>query len=98
MTLIMPGKAAKITITERQRDLLNTLRNSVTTAARLRQRASLILLAFDGLRNQDIADAVSLARHQVGRWRRRWAAAFDRLVRIECLETRAALRRAIEQV
>ncbi len=94
----MPGKAAKITITERQRDILHMLRNSVTTASRLRQRAALILLAFDGLRNEDIADVVGLARHQVGRWRRRWAAAFDRLVRIECLETRAALRRAIEQI
>jgi transposase len=94
----MPGKAAKIIITELQRDILHTLRNSVTAASRLRQRASLILMAFDGLRNQDIADQAGLARHQVGRWRRRWATAFDRLVRIECLETRAALRRAIEQI
>jgi transposase len=94
----MPGQAAKITITERQQVILHTLRNSVTTASRLRQRASLILLAFDGLRNEDIADQAGLDRHQVGRWRRRWAAAFDRLIRIECLETRTALRRAIEQV
>ena len=94
----MPGKAAKIIITELQRDILHTLRNSVTAASRLRQRASLILMAFDGLRNQDIADQAGLARHQVGRWRRRWATAFDRLVRIECLETRTALRRAIEQI
>jgi transposase len=94
----MPGKAAKIIITELQRDILHTPRNSVTAASRLRRRASLILMAFDGLRNQDIADQAGLARHQVGRGRRRWATAFDRLVRIECLETRAALRRAIEQI
>ena len=51
----MPGKAAKITITERQHDILQTLRNAVTAPAHLRQRAAIILLAFDGLRNEDIA-------------------------------------------
>ena len=88
----MPGKAAKITITERQHEVLQTLHKSVTAPSRLRQRASLILLAFDGLRNEDIAEQVGLARRQVGRWRRRWASAWDRLIEIECLETRADLR------
>ena len=94
----MPGKAAKITITERQQEILRTLGNAPTASSRLRQRASIILLAFDGWDNPDIADRVGLARRQVGRWRRRWADAWDRLIQIECLETRAALRRAIEQV
>ena len=48
----MPGKAAKITITERQHDILRTLRNASTAPAHLRQRATIILLAFDGLRNE----------------------------------------------
>jgi transposase len=94
----MPGKAAKITITERQHEVLQTLHKSVTAPSRLRQRASLILLAFDGHRNEDIAEQIGLARRQVGRWRRRWALAWDRLIEIECLETRADLRRAIEKV
>jgi len=94
----MPGKAAKITITERQQEILRTFCNAPTAPSRLRQRASIILLAFDGLGNPDIAARVGLARHQVGRWRRRWADAWDRLILIECLDTRAALRRAIEQV
>jgi hypothetical protein len=46
----MPGKAAKITVTERQHDILLTLRNA-TAPSHLRQRAAVILLAFDGLRN-----------------------------------------------
>ena len=94
----MPGKAAKITITERQQEILRTLGNAPTASSRLRQRASIILLAFDGWDNPDIADRVGLARRQVGRWRRRWADAWNRLIQIECLDTRAALRRAIEQV
>jgi transposase len=94
----MPGKAAKITITERQQDILQTLSRSVTAPSHLRQRASIIVLAFDGLRNQDIAARVGLTQRQVGLWRRRWAKAWNKLIDIECCETRAALRRAIEAV
>jgi transposase len=92
----MPGKAAKITITERQQDILQTFSRSVTVASRLRQRAAIIVLAFDGLLNEDIAPKVGLTHRQVGRWRRRWADAWDRLVAIECCESRTVLRRAIE--
>jgi transposase len=94
----MPGKAAKITITECQQEILQTMRNSVTAPSRLRQRASLILLAFEGHRNDEIAREVGLAQGPVGLWRRRWARAFDRLIRVECSETRAQLRRTIEAV
>ena len=48
----MPGKAAKVTVTERQHEILLTLRNATTAPAHLRQRAAVILLAFDGLRNR----------------------------------------------
>ena len=92
----MPGRAAKITITERQQEILRRLGNSVTAPSRLRQRAKIILLAFEGTDNQDIARDIGLQRHQVGRWRLRWAAAFNRLVLIECTESAATLRRAIE--
>lgn len=94
----MPGKAAKVIITERQQEILQTLRNSVTAPSRLRQRASLILLAFEGHKNDQIAHKVGLAQGPVGLWRRRWANAFDRLIGIECSETRAKLRRTIEVV
>src|SRR3954453_18633230 len=94
----MPGKAAKTTITERQQEILQTFSRAVTAPSRLRQRAAIILLAFDGLLNQDIAQSVGLTHRQVGRWRRRWADAWDQLVDIECCESRAVLRRAIEAV
>jgi transposase len=94
----MPGKAAKTTITERQQDILLTFSRAVTAPSRLRQRATIILLAFEGLRNEEIAPRVGLTQRQVGRWRRRWANAWNRLVDIECCESRAALRRAMEAV
>jgi transposase len=94
----MPGKAAKITVTERQHEILLTLRNAITAPSHLRQRAAVILLAFDGLRNEDIAEKLGLGRRQVGRWRRRWAKAWSGLIDLECRETKADLRRAIEAV
>src|ERR1700739_2715382 len=94
----MPGKAAKITIPESQQEILRIFSRATTAPSRLRQRASIILMAFDGLLNEDIAEQVGLTHRQVGRWRRRWAKAWDRLIDIECCESRAALRRAIETV
>jgi transposase len=94
----MPGKAAKITITERQQDILRSFSRSTTAPVRLRQRASIIVLAFHGLLNEEIARQVSLTHRQVGRWRRRWAKAWHQLIDIECCESRAGLRRAMEAV
>jgi transposase len=94
----MPGKAAKINITERQQEILQTFSRSVTAPSRLRQRASIVVLGFDGLLNEEIAQRVGLTHRQVGRWRRRWANAWNRLINIECCESRAVLRRAIEAV
>jgi transposase len=94
----MPGKAARITITERQHDILRTLRDAVTAPSHLRQRAAIILLAFDGVRNDEIAKQVGLGQRPVGLWRRRWAKAWSRLIDLECCETKADLRRAIAAV
>jgi transposase len=94
----MPGQAAKTIITERQQEILRTFSRSATAPSRLRQRASIIILAFDGLLNQEIAQRVGLTHRQVGRWRRRWAHTWNQLIDIECCESRADLRRAIETV
>jgi transposase len=65
----MPGKAAKVIITERQQQLLEEFSRSRSEPSFLRQRSAVILLAFAGLRNEQIAFQVDLERHQVGRWR-----------------------------
>src|SRR5271154_4471037 len=95
----MPGSAAKVIITERQQAVLRKLSTATTVAKRLVQRATLILLAFEGMANEDIAQCIGLGRHPIGLWRRRWQGAFHDLVRIECTEDApAALRHAIEKV
>jgi putative transposase len=94
----MPGKAAKVMITERQQAVLQTMTRSRTCPQALAQRARMILLAFDGLTNEDIADRIGCERHAVGPWRRRWAQAFQRLVLIECCEKDSALPAAIEDL
>jgi putative transposase len=92
----MPGRAAKILITERQQEVLRTMTRSSTCPQALAQRARMILLSFDGLDNGDIADRIGCERHAVGLWRRRWAEAWQRLVLIECCEKESALPKAIE--
>ncbi len=94
----MPGRARKLVITERQQAILQTMTRSSTCPQAIAQRARMILLAFDGLDNQDIAWDVGCERHAVGPWRRRWAKDFDRLVLVECCEKPSALARAIEQI
>ncbi|MDP6554372.1 MAG: helix-turn-helix domain-containing protein [Pirellulaceae bacterium] len=94
----MSGKAAKILLTEKQQNILQTISRSTTAPRRLIQRVSVILMAFAGLFNVTITDEVGLRRKQVGLWRRRWQQSFDALVAIECHESQAALRRAIEDV
>ena len=94
----MSGKAAKIMLTEQEEIILRRIHRSTTASQRLVQRVHVILLAFTGSLNVDIAKIVGLARKQVGVWRRRWQQSFDALVAIECRETQAELRRAIEDV
>ena len=94
----MPGQAAKVTITERQQQVLEHFVKGTTVAKRLSQRAHIILLAFAGLCNEAIAGQVDLERQQVGLWRRRWAKAWHRLTIIECTDTHAALQRALTEV
>jgi hypothetical protein len=95
----MAGSAAKVVITERQQAVLRKMSTSSTLAKRLVQRVTIVLLAFAGWTNENIAGQVGLERHQIGIWRRRWQHAFRDLVRIECSEdSTAALRHAIEKV
>jgi len=94
----MSGKAAKIRLSEKQEGILQQIRRSTTAPQRLVQRVGMILLAFAGSLNVNIAREIGLARKQVGLWRRRWQQSFDALVAIECRESQAALRRAIEDV
>lgn len=92
----MPGKAAKVTITERQLLVLEELSRSRSESQMISQRARIILQAFAGVRNEDIALEVGLERKQVGLWRRRWQQAWEPLTLLECTQPRR-LREAIRE-
>ena len=51
----MPGKAAKITVTERQLATLKSMITSSTCPQGVAHRARMIVLAFDGESNEAIA-------------------------------------------
>src|SRR5580658_9313853 len=93
----MPGKAAKVVITERQLSIMKTMIASSTCPQGVAQRARMIVLAFAGQTNEAIARTLQCERHMVGVWRRRWARGFPRLVLVECGESSSALLRAIER-
>ena len=94
----MPGMAAKVIISERQQHVLQTIAFSRSCAKGLAHRAEIILLAFEGHKNEVIAEKLECERHGVGIWRRRWQHYFERLTIIECAEKPVALREAIEEV
>ena len=82
----MAGKAAKIVVSERQQVLLYEFSKSRTVAKGVVQRATIILLGFAGLLNEEIAVQVGLNRQQVGLWRQRWRDAWEALCVWECAE------------
>ena len=91
----MAGQAAAVIVTERQQEILEQFRRATTVAWRLRQRAQIILLAFEKQLNRDIAEFVELGTDQVGLWRKRWQENFERLTVIEGSPQSADLKKAI---
>jgi transposase len=93
----MAGTAAKVIISERQQKLLEEFSKSRTIGQCFSQRASIVLLAFSGMLNEEIARQVCLNRIQVGIWRQRWRDAWERLCVWECTEPHR-LREAVFDV
>ena len=65
--------APEIELTPEERKVLEKLARSGRTGIRLSQHARIILLASQGMRNKDIAEALGVGRVQAGRWRERYA-------------------------
>src|SRR4051794_15362625 len=93
----MPGKAAKVRVSERQWAVLEELSRSRAVAKGIAQRASILVLGVQGLRNEQIAAEIGLIRRQVGLWGRGWRDAWDSLCAGECTEPHR-LREAIVDV
>lgn len=90
----MPGKAAKIQISDSQRIVLEELSRSRTHAKAVVQRATIVLRGFQGLLNGSISLEVGLNRQQVGTWRQRWRDSWESL----CLWERNEPRRLREAI
>ncbi len=65
--------AVEITLSQEERDKLEKIARSSLSAVRLAQRARSVLLASEGKRNRDIAEALGIGRVNVSRWRNRYA-------------------------
>ena len=92
----MPGKAAKVIITEKQLAILQAFAKSRTVSVSLAQRSRIILLAFDGRNNEQIETEVGLHHDAVGCWRRRWRDHWERLIDIECSQEKHVLEAEIK--
>lgn len=68
----MRSKAQPIELTIEEKTTLDQLANSRNTPQGMAQRAKIVLLAADGLKNTDIACQLQLETHLVGRWRNRF--------------------------
>jgi transposase len=73
--------APTIVLTSEEHTELTKLARSKLASVRCSQRARIVLLAAEGMRNKDIARQVGVGRVQVSRWRERYARL--RLVGIE---------------
>jgi transposase len=81
----MAGKAVEVTLSDRQRQVLERLRRSQKKPAVLVERCRMILAADDGLSNAETGRALEVDRQRVRRWRGRWAEAAPELAECERL-------------
>lgn len=90
---------AVVVVSDRQRAILRRLSRSRKSAASLVERSRLILLAAEGLNNQDIALELGVDRQRVRRWRNRWARELSgRLAEVEGVADDGVLAVAVEEV
>ena len=65
--------AAKIVLTDKEKQLLEKNVNSRAVSIRLCERSRIVLLAAEGFDNQTIAENLNVTPNKVGRWRSRFA-------------------------
>jgi len=65
--------APTIELTVKERAKLQAISKAGSSSLRARERAAIVLLAADGVENQEIAQRLGQDKMKVGRWRRRYA-------------------------
>src|SRR5437763_15538803 len=72
--LTMPAPAAPLSLTDEQRSTLDRLARSTSARHRTVQQAQALLLACEGVANNEIARRVGVSSNSVRKWRGRVAA------------------------
>lgn len=65
-------KAPTVALSEEVRDRLEKLSRGRSVEVRVAERATIVLLAAEGLENTEIAERLGVRRHTVGKWRTRF--------------------------
>ena len=65
--------APEIVLSEEERSELSRLARSALSSVRLARRVRIVLLAAEGLQNNEISEQLAVGRVQVSRWRERYA-------------------------
>lgn len=94
----MSGKAARVFLTETMYEILSDLSKRRMLASSILVRVQIVLLAFEKLKNIEIAEVLDVGRHCVGLWRKRWRDSYEALQAIQMTESRAKLERVIIDV
>ena len=89
--------APSIELSTRQQEMLEHFVRSPTSEQRLVQRARIVLAASQGGLSRDLAHELGVDADTVGLWRRRWAAAQERLAVTEQGPRRSDLSRCIAE-
>lgn len=91
-------KPQLIQLEERQRTILERIVRRAQSAQCMVSRSKIILLADEGMGNQQIADELGMHVQTPRRWRNRWAEIAERLATAEAESTDKELHLMIEQV
>jgi transposase len=88
-------KAAKVTLTSKQRAVLEPMARARTAPQRLVERCRIVLMSAEDRDNEDLAEELGVDRQRVRRWRSRWASASAALV---AAEEKGATDRDLEEL
>lgn len=82
------SRATAVTVSERQRTILERIVRSKRSPRELVERARIVLMSFEGLDNPEQARrlGVGVDRQRVRRWRNRWGASEKSLAQAEAQE------------
>ena len=91
----MRTRSVTVTVTARQRGLLEAVVRTKLASQQLVERCRIVLLSAEGRDNLDQADELGVDRQRVRRWRRRWAKAQGAL---DAAENRGASDKDLERL